>query len=778
MNQDLRSTPHRVVAVDGRCTLGREDIGGKAWGVNRIAALGLPVPPAFVITTAACRDFFAHGHVLDETLWSQIIAHMRELERHSGRTFGGRSQPLLVSVRSGAAHSMPGMMDTVLDLGMHDAVERALALEAGGNAHARDTRRRFIEQYRKVVQGGQSGPVPDDPWDQLRTAVAAVFESWRSPRAQAYRRNRGLSDGDGTAVMIQTMVFGNADAHSGTGVLFSRSPISGNPPPWGEWLTAAQGEDVVSGARTPLPLSALRDSMPDVFEQLMHAAAVLERDARDIQDIEFTVESRQLWLLQTRAAKRSPQAALRAAVAFAEEGTISRAEAVLRLNAEQVRQLPALALTPEAQPSRADAAGEGACPGVACGIVVVDPVEAEARARRGDAVILARPNTSPEDLQGVLAAVGVMTEHGGATSHAAVVCRELGRPCVVGCGPDTVTRLAGLRVTLDGGSGRIWRGEWVVDRSDEHASDDVRRLIAWGMPLVGIALLRPDDAPPDALDLDLLNDAWRSALRSGIVVRGRILETDEGARAARAADVAGMVVRHRLPALLTLLAADTAQLPVQNPLQTDLTLDGDADELTLLRLVALKGRPSLEILAESLALPVDGLASYYRALHARGLCSEPGPPVRLTAAGQERMKALLATERAQADAESVRALYAQFVPLNAELKRIMTAWQTRGDGALNDHSDPAYDAATLQRLAALHRQSETLLHRLAALAPRLGRYAFRLSRAAARIAAGERSYVARIMADSYHTVWFELHEELIGLAGLTRAQLGSGSGSA
>ncbi len=763
--------PPLVVALDGRSHLDKDVLGSKAWGVNRMAALGLPVPPAFAVTTHACRAFFAQGHVLDDSLWAHVVAQVHALEARSGRQFGAQHRPLLVSVRSGAAHSMPGMMDTVLDLGINDAVEASLAREHANPAHARDTRSRFVEQYRKVVLAGRLDAVPEDPWVQLRAAVAAVFGSWHSPRAQAYRRRRGLSDDDGTAVTIQAMVFGNADARSGTGVLFSRSPIDGEPPAWGEWLPGAQGEDVVSGARTPLPVKALRRQMPDVFTQLMAAAATLERDARDIQDIEYTVESGRLWLLQTRTAKRSPQAAVRAAVAFVEEGLVSREEAVRRLTAEQVRQLPSLQLLPSAEARSPDASGEPACPGVATGLVVMDPAEAEARAHRGEATILARPNTSPEDLPGILAAAGLMTEEGGSTSHAAVVCRELGRPCVVGCGPGSLGSLVGTQVTLDGATGRIWRGDLAVDRSDEGSSADVRTLIQWGLPLVSVQLLRPQEAPPETVDLDPLNDGWRAALRPGIVLRGTVLETDEAVHAAVAAGVQGLVVRHRLPALLACLALGTAAPGALPSPQEHLPLGGDDAEFTLLRLIALKGRPGLAMLAEALALPAPSVAAHCAVLFDQGLCSDPARPLRLTPGGRERLQRLLATERGRLDPSAIRSLYDEFLPLNTAIKRIMTAWQVKQDGLRNDHGDAGYDAQVLEDLARTHAQSKGLMQRLAALAPRLAHYGMRLERAPARVAAGDHSHVAGVLADSYHTVWFELHEELIGLLGLTRAEL-------
>jgi len=758
-----------VVPIDGSCTLGREAIGSKAWGVNRMAALGLPVPAAMVITTQACREFFARGNLLDDALWQEIVAGMRALEARCGRSFGAPSHPLLVSVRSGAAHSMPGMMDTILDLGIGDAVERAMAAEYASAARAHALRLRFIEQYRKVVLGGREDPVPEDPWTQLRAAVGAVFGSWHSPRAQAYRRNRDLPDGEGTAVTIQAMVFGDADARSGTGVLFTRSPIAGDPAPWGEWLQGAQGEDVVSGTCTPLPLTTLERQMPGVYRALIEAGRTIERDACDMQDIEFTVESGHLWLLQTRTGKRSPQAALRIAVAFAEEGLISQEQAVRRLSAEQVRLLPALQLAAQAQIRAPDVAGEPACPGVAVGVVVSDSREAETRSRAGETVILARPTTSPEDLPGILAAAGLMTEQGGATSHAAVVCRELGRPCVVGCGPGSLAPLAGAQATLDGTRGRVWRGNLAIDASDEGASVEVRRLTHWALPLSPVPVYLPEGAPEGTVDLDILGDAWREGLRPGITVRGAPLETDAGIQAALEAGVTGIVVRHRLPALLDCLASQV-RAPARSGEAIEPADDDRPDPLTLLRLVALKGQPSLDVLADSLGVRIDAAFEHYRALFAHGYCTAPDHTMKLTPAGQEKMKSLLAQERAHADAAAIQALYRTFLPLNAALKRIVTSWQLR-EGAPNDHSDEGHDGAVVERLTVLHQQAGPLLAQLAALVPRLSRYANRLSRAQARVSAGERRYIARIVADSYHTVWFELHEELIALLGTTRAEL-------
>ncbi|OLT23143.1 pyruvate, phosphate dikinase [Pseudonocardia sp. CNS-139] len=451
--------PELVVVLDGGTELSREELGGKAWSINRMRALGLPVPPAIVATTVNCRTFREAGGRIPDDLWQAITARMSALEQGTGRRFGSPDRPLLVSVRSGAARSMPGMMDTVLDLGINAEIEAGLAAETGDPAYAADTRRRFVEAYRDVVLGTTGGDVPAAPWDQLRGAVEAVFASWDSPRARAYRRSRGVSDDGGTAVTIQAMVFGNLGDRSGTGVVFSRDPRTGENRPFGEWLPGGQGEDVVSGRLDPQPLESLREQLPAVYAELTAVASRIERDAGDIQDIEFTVEGGRLWLLQSRTAKRSPRAAVRAAVAMVDEGILDPGSALRRVTAEQARAL----LAPSLDRSRLTgvdpvATGHPVCEGVATGTVVVDPDEAERRAEAGEDVVLARATTSPDDMHGLVAARAVITEHGGSTSHAAVVSRELGRVCVVGCGSGTVTALAGNRVTVDGASGEIWPG--------------------------------------------------------------------------------------------------------------------------------------------------------------------------------------------------------------------------------------------------------------------------------------------------------------------------------
>lgn len=469
--------PSAILVLDGGTVADRELIGGKAWSIQKMMALGLPVPPAFVLTTEVGRRARDTGEMLPADVWREVPAAVAELEAATGCRFGAAPRPLLVSVRSGAPNSMPGMMDTVLDLGMTDEVEKALAGLAGERiAFAADTHRRFRAQFEKVV----GSPPPTDPWEQLRRAMVAVLESWNSPRAVRYRESRGLSHDGGTAVTVQAMVFGNLDDRSGTGVLFTRDPLTGGAEPYGEWLPCGQGEDVVSGRTDALPLAALETTMPNVHAELIAAARRLEADARDVQDIEFTVESGTLWLLQTRAAKRSPEAAVRHAVLLRQEGLITETEALDRVQPEQVRTLLTAHLDhAEVAATLPVATGKPACPGLATGIVVTDAEDAENRADRGEPVILARPTTDPDDVAAMSVAVAVITELGGATSHAAVVCRELAVPCVVGCGTGSLMNLAGRIVTVDAATGTVYPGEITVVPATAADDPDIALLTRW-----------------------------------------------------------------------------------------------------------------------------------------------------------------------------------------------------------------------------------------------------------------------------------------------------------
>ena len=577
-----------ILLLDGTSLPSKQLIGGKAWSIARMQALGLPAPPAFVITTEACRHYFdsgqSHHGLLDEAMDG-----IRYLENIANRRFGGEQRPLLVSVRSGAPVSMPGMMDTVLNLGMNDQTERALAVETGDGAFARDSHRRFLELYarivlratveelpraglpaewREVIAAAGNGAVPDSPIEQLNAAIHAVFDSWNSRRAKKYRAHHGIAGDMGTAVTIQAMVFGNCDEGSGTGVLFSRNPLTGENKVYGEYLAKAQGEDVVSGSHTPEPLDRLSDLMPALHAQLLSAAATLENENGDVQDIEFTVERGTLYLLQSRAANRSPQAAVRIAVDKVATRQWCVEQALARVSAEQVRALlrPRLANDADLSRARAIAQGEAASPGVGVGVVATSADEAEILAGQGQHVILVRPTTSPEDVHGMLVAEGVVTERGGSTSHAAVVSRQLGVPCVVGCGDGALSDLAGRTVTVDGSRGKVYLGAWRVEHPDEDGDPDLMQLRAWAAARSPIRVLRVGhELPAGATDLDALAGGddvanIRELLRGARGAAGSVLNTDEGVRAALDAGVEFIVVRRELPALLAVCAANAERL--------------------------------------------------------------------------------------------------------------------------------------------------------------------------------------------------------------------------
>ncbi|GLP73003.1 pyruvate, phosphate dikinase [Mycobacterium antarcticum] len=438
-------------------------IGGKGRAIAAMVSRGLPVPPAFCVTAEWC-DGCAEDHIaIVDRLWPDVLDGLAVLERQTGGTFGSGPRPLLLSVRSSGATSMPGMLDTVLNVGVDDAV-----LEALGDRHsdrfATDIRDRFRRGYRRAV--------PDEPLDQLRGALVAVVASWSSSRVGTYRAHHGLQRGD-IAIVVQAMVFGNLDARSGTGVLFTRDPATGASEPFGEWLPAAQGDDVVSGTSDCEPLSAMRDRLPDAYRELIEAGAALERLSADVQDVEFTVESSRLWLLQSRVAKRSPRAAVRLAVAFHDEGLIDEAEMLRRVTPEQLEWVLTArsAIEPSGPPL---ATGTAACPGVASGLVCVTSEEAIAAADEGRDVVLVRPTTSPDDVAGLVSAKAVVTEVGGASSHAAIVARELGIPAVVGCGVGVTARLAGQVVTVDGDTGEVRGGESTPSAPAD--SPDVQRF--------------------------------------------------------------------------------------------------------------------------------------------------------------------------------------------------------------------------------------------------------------------------------------------------------------
>jgi pyruvate, orthophosphate dikinase len=449
-----------VLALDGAQPLQRELVGGKAYSLNRMRRLGLPVPPAFVLATSMCAAYHDNGGELPAGVWDAVLEQLARLEEETGRRFGGPGSPLLVSVRSGAAASMPGMMDTVLNLGITPRLRDVLAAESGDATWAADTWERFRRCYGEIVLADAHAGPPADPYDQLRAAIGAVFASWHNDRVRAYRARHRLGEGGGTAVTIQAMAFGNRGPESGTGVLFSRDPATGEPRLFGEWLPCAQGDDVVSGVATPEPLSTLAERMPGLHSRLAEIATTVEADLRDLADIEFTIDSGRLYILQSRAGKRSPAAAVRIAVDLTREGVIDPATAVSRVSREQADHLAATAGV-DADAGLA-ATGLGASPGIATGVAVSDIDQAMELASAGTPVVLVRPTTAPEDVPAMFGSVAVVTDLGGSTSHAALVCREIGLPCVVGCGTGTSQMLAGRTVTVDGKTGRVYEGDVTI----------------------------------------------------------------------------------------------------------------------------------------------------------------------------------------------------------------------------------------------------------------------------------------------------------------------------
>ncbi len=461
-----------VILLDGAASAPPEILGHKGHGIDMMRRNGLPVPPAFCITAEVGARYRAEPQATIDAIWDDVRDGMRALEAATSRTFGHGPRPLLVSVRSGAAVSMPGMMDTLLDLGFSDAVEKSLAAE-GSAEFARDSRRRFTESYSRIV----TGPAPDDPYLQLRAAIEAVFASWDSPRAIAYRSHHGLDDRGGTAVVVQAMAFGNLNSNSGAGVIFSRNPMTGANAEFGEWLPGGQGDDVVSGTFDVESIAALRHHLPSSYDELLDAAKSLERLTADVQEIEFTIEDGVLWLLQTRAAKRSAQAAVRLALQLLSDGLIDEAETLRRVTPAHVEALLQPSLQPENRLT-ADllATGLPAGPGIASGRAYTDVDAAIDAADRGEDVILVRNHTSPDDIHGMLVARGIVTETGGATSHAAVVSRELGRVAVVGCGGGVAESLAGKLVTVDGNAGEVREGSLPLSAWSETNTPELLEL--------------------------------------------------------------------------------------------------------------------------------------------------------------------------------------------------------------------------------------------------------------------------------------------------------------
>jgi len=524
-------------------------LGGKGANLAEMTRIGVPVPPGFTITTEACRHYMRHAD-LPAGLRDEVAANLAKMEQHTGRTFGGGSSPLLVSVRSGAAVSMPGMMDTILNLGLNDETVEALARESSNPRFAYDSYRRFVHmygdvvlnikgdrfehllermkhgrgvaldtelnaddlrmlvsQFKQLVVEATGREFPADPHEQLWGAIHAVFDSWETPRARAYRRVNNISDDLGTGVNVMAMVFGNLGTDSGTGVAFTRDPSSGKREFFGEFLINAQGEDVVAGVRDPLPIDEMAKAFPTAYTELLAAAARLEQHYREMQDLEFTVERGKLYMLQTRTGKRTANAAVRIAVEMVGEGVISREEAVLRVEPDQLHQLLHPMIDPNAELDVL-ATGLPAAPGAAAGHAVFNPEEAAERGHAGEAVILVRRETSPEDFEGMVAARAVLTSRGGMTSHAAVVARGMGKCCVVGASEIKIDEAygrftAGDRIvkhddwiTLDGATGRVILGK--VPTVEPELGDHFRQLMEWADNLRHLSVRANADTPRDA----------------------------------------------------------------------------------------------------------------------------------------------------------------------------------------------------------------------------------------------------------------------------------------
>ncbi len=535
-----------------------ELLGGKGANLAEMARLGLNVPPGFTITTEACAAYVAGGKTFPAGLEDEVDAALKTVADVTGTSFGSEDAPLLVSVRSGSRASMPGMMDTILNLGLNDRSVEGLAKRSGDARFAYDSYRRFIQMYGDVVLGVDHGafedvlenfknlngyasdtdleaeawrdivaeykdvivretgePFPQDTSTQLWGAIGAVFDSWNNARAQTYRRLHDIPDGWGTAVNVQAMVFGNLGDTSATGVAFTRNPSTGENEIYGEFLPNAQGEDVVAGVRTPQPLAAgisrsgtsLETSMPAAYAELTRIFTFLEQHYRDMQDVEFTIELGKLWILQTRAGKRTTEAALRIAADMASEGLITKEEAVLRVDPAQLDQLLHPTLDPDA-PQDYVTSGLPASPGAASGEIVFHSEMAEALKGKGRDVILVRAETSPEDVHGMIAATGILTARGGMTSHAAVVARGMGRPCVSGAGAlridaDAGTMRVGARVfragdiiTIDGSTGRVLAGR--AKMRAPQLSGAFATLMGWADEFRTMKVRTNADTPRDA----------------------------------------------------------------------------------------------------------------------------------------------------------------------------------------------------------------------------------------------------------------------------------------
>ncbi len=723
-------------------------LGGKGASLARMTELDLPVPPGFTLTTTACDQFLRRGWSLE--LDAALGGGLGDLMAATGRGLGSPERTLLVSVRSGAPVSMPGMMDTVLNVGMTADVARGLAGTLG-HRFAWDTFRRFVRSYAAVVLrapeaflhdaasrhfGSDDGRalsdgdladatiafvadlaanelvVPADPMEQLRESVRAVFQSWNGDRARTYRQMEGIADDLGTAATVQMMTFGNLGDNSGTGVAFSRDPSTGEAVLTGDFLARAQGEDVVDGTHRPLSIAALNEHWPEPALALQQAATILEHDLGDLVDIEFTIEDGVFWLLQVRKGKRSARAALRMAIEMADDPAfpLSRAEALERV--ADLLNDPPINLVAHADDSALTllATGIAASPGRVSGALHTEIDATLAAAGRGESVILARRETSPSDVAGMAAATGIVTALGGLVSHAAVVARGWGIPAVVGVAGLEIepTRICidghlidvGTEVTIDGSSGEFLLG---VSVGQETEVPEVAILNSW--------LAEQDHAVENVSDQT--DVAAQSLYQETVAVDtvGRALALKGMGNAATIAGVLGVSEIEVEPVLAALVDEGAAQ-----PMPNGTVLPA----------------PSLR----------DDVGEWYRLAAARiGHLIEPE--------------------------------MGRFHEVNEAFKTVVGDWQMRFVGGTeipNDHTDAAYDAEVVARLrTSIHVDVEPIIIRTAQAEPRLVRYWERLEAALRAIEAGQNDMMAHPLKDSYHTVWFELHEELIRLSGRNRA---------
>jgi pyruvate, orthophosphate dikinase len=681
-------------------------VGGKAANLNVMATqLSLPVPPGFVVTTATCNAYLAGGWPAG--LDQELRDHIARTEAVVGRRFGDDQDPLLVSVRSGAPVSMPGMMDTILNLGLNEATAAGLGAAAVDPGFAADCHRRFRKMYKEIV----GTEAPEDPWLQLRGAVEAVFRSWIGDRARTYRAHEHISDDLGTAVTVQTMVFGNRGSDSGTGVLFTRNPSTGENALYGDFMFNAQGEDVVAGTHKTEPVSILDTRLPDVGRELRGVADRLERHYADLCDIEFTIERGKLWMLQVRVGKRTAEAALRMAIEMAEDPgfPLSREEAVRRV-AAILAHPPLISRRGEGGPAPV-VTGLPASPGVAHGEIATSPDEAQRVAGAGRPVILVRSATSPDDVHGMAVSAGVLTALGGLNSHAAVVARGWGIPAVVGAGSievgDTGITIdgrwfsCGEVITIDGSTGHVFAGE--VKGSSETAPE-VPTLLAWARQY-GIPIGDEEAAPASPA----VAPAGPAELCSDDVIRSLMIK--------------GLVPPDGLA----------------------VTLGTSAEKVTPI---------------------LDGLVAVRMAEFAAGA-------YRLTPEGKLKALEVFTSDREEAGGEEAcLAALDRFLALDGRMKSMVTAWQVRGEGpeqVFNDHSDAAYDRDILDQLGTLHAGLNEWLTPVSARLGRMVTYRDRLGRAFELANGGDHRFVASPRVDSYHSVWFELHEDLIRLSGRRRS---------